>query len=53
MLDIQLLSLNTVVMPCDFGQSWANIYGSSIGWLENTRMSTLFMLEGIKIVEIT
>ena len=30
----------TKVMPCDLDQSWANIYGSSVGWLENTRMST-------------
>ena len=31
------------VKPCPtfrFGWSWANIYGSSVGWLENTRMST-------------
>ena len=27
-------------MPCDFGRSWANIYGISVGWLENTRIST-------------
>ena len=47
-------SLNTAVMPCDLGRSWANIYGSSVGWLESTRMSKqpiylLFILEGIKI----
>ena len=30
-------SLNAVVMPCDLGWSWANIYGSSVGWLENTK----------------
>ena len=35
-----LIVLNTVVMPCDLGQSWDNIYGSSVGWLENKRMST-------------
>jgi hypothetical protein len=28
-------------MPCDLGRSWASIYGSSVGWLENTRMSTV------------
>jgi hypothetical protein len=28
-----------VVLPCDLGRSWANIYGSSVGWLENTRIS--------------
>ena len=28
-------------VPCwDLGWSWANIYGSSVGWLENTRMSS-------------
>ena len=32
-------SLDTMVMPCDLGWSWANIYGSAVGWLENTRMS--------------
>ena len=32
-------SLDTVAMPCYLGRSWANIYGSSVGWLENTRMS--------------
>ena len=32
---------NTVAMlVCDLGWSRANIYGSSVGWLENTRMST-------------
>ena len=39
-------------MPCDLGWSQANIYGSSIGWIENTRMYAtylLFRLEGIKI----
>jgi hypothetical protein len=41
-------------MPCDLGQSWAKIYGSSVGWLKNTSMSTqptymLFILEEIKI----
>ena len=29
-----------VVPRRDLGWSWANIYGSSVGWLENTRMST-------------
>ena len=44
-----------VVMPCDLGRSWANIYGNSVGRLENTRMSMhnvnylLFVLEGIKV----
>ena len=23
-----------IVMPCDFGRSWANIYGSSVGCTE-------------------
>jgi hypothetical protein len=27
-------------LPCDLGRSWANIYGSSVGRLENTRLST-------------
>ena len=31
--------LYTVVMPCNLGQSWANIYGSSVCWPEITRMS--------------
>ena len=31
--------INTVIMSCDLGRSWASIYGSSVGWLENTRMS--------------
>ena len=30
---------NTVVMPCDLSLSRANLYGSSVGWLENKRMS--------------
>ena len=33
-------TLDTVVIPCDLSRSWANSYGSSIGWLENTRIST-------------
>ena len=28
------------VLKCDLGRSWANISGSSVGWVENTRMST-------------
>jgi hypothetical protein len=35
-----VLKYSAVVMPCDFDWSWANIYGSSVGWLENTSMST-------------
>ena len=31
--------LNTVVMSRDLDQSWANIYGRSVGGLENTIMS--------------
>ena len=27
-------------MPCDLGRSLANIYGSSVAYLENTRLST-------------
>ena len=30
--------LNTVVLPCDLGGFGSNIYGSSIGWLENTKV---------------
>ena len=26
-------------MPCNLGWSQANIYGSSVGWLENTKIS--------------
>ena len=33
-------SLNTMAMPCDLGRSCAKIYGSSVGLLENTNMST-------------
>ena len=42
-------------MPCDLGRSWANIYGSSVGYLKNTRNTTylLSILEGIKITLIT
>jgi hypothetical protein len=29
-----------VVMPCGLGRSQAKIYGSSVGWLKNTSMST-------------
>ena len=43
-------------MPCDLGWSWANIHGSSVSWLVNTKMSMqticskyVFILEGIKI----
>ena len=32
--------LNTVVMTWDLDRSWASVYGSSVGCLENTRMST-------------
>jgi hypothetical protein len=46
-------SLNTVVVPCDLGQSWAKIYGSSVGWLKKHKHVNatylLFILEEIKI----
>ena len=57
--DLDHSVLNTMVMPCDLGRSLANIYGSSVVWLENTGMSTqricylYFILVGIKITLMT
>ena len=36
-------NITTIVIKysgIDLGQSWAKIYGSSVGWLENTSTST-------------
>ena len=38
-------------MPCDLGCSWANIYGSSVGWLENTRISMQPICLGLNIFQ--